>query len=353
KLVDEILQGKSGRIIWGVFQILLMILGDIGNLITLIVLNRRWMRKCGINNLLQGLAVSDIIAPTIASIPLIIYYYASNKVTNEHVIVFVMPLATAATFASNWIVVTITAFRLFIVIKPLYSQVYCSSRNEKKALTIIFMLSLLSITPYYFDSYFMFSSHIQNIIKLMSAVLSLLGPWIICVILWLILIRVVGQEIGEKNSLKLTLHSEVIAQRIRSKSKITKMVLIICFCNIICQLPVLIRTILDLIDTGSCGRAKTFFFVYLLFTSNLLLIVNHSINFFIYSLTNAKFRYSIKMMCRRCCCLQNLYNPQQSMTIDNSNIKMYKMSPRATHSISTLSARSTVKFLALTRVRDF
>ncbi|CAF1339496.1 unnamed protein product [Didymodactylos carnosus] len=187
----------------------------------------------------------------------------------------------------------------------------------------------------------------------MSAVLSLLGPWVVCVILWLILLRVVGQEIGEKNALTLTLHSEVIAQRIRSKSKITKMVLIICFCNIVCQLPVLIRTLLDLLDTGSCGRTKTLFFVYLLFTSNLLLMINHSINFFIYSVTNARFRYAIKIMCRRCFWLQKTRHQRQWMNIDNNTLKTAKKSLRRTHSVSTLSLRSkeSVKFSAILKTR--
>ena len=77
---------------------------DLGNLLTLIVLNRRSMHKSGLNNLLQGLAISDLLAPTIACIPHIIYYYGPR--TNNHVIdlvnVYIMPVATGATFCSNW-----------------------------------------------------------------------------------------------------------------------------------------------------------------------------------------------------------------------------------------------------------
>ena len=79
------------------------------------------------------------------------------------------------------------------------------------------------------------------------------------------------------------------------------MVLVICFFNIICQLPVLILTIYGLINDNPCGRRSALLFVGLLFVSNLLLIVNHSINFFIYSLTNHKFRYALRTMCRHCC----------------------------------------------------
>jgi hypothetical protein len=63
------------------------------------------MRKGGVNNLLQGLAISDIVAPTIACIPHIIYYYGPR--TNDNLIhfinIYVMPIATGATFCSNWI----------------------------------------------------------------------------------------------------------------------------------------------------------------------------------------------------------------------------------------------------------
>jgi len=63
------------------------------------------MRKGGVNNLLQGLAISDIVAPTLACIPHIIYYYGpkNNGELINFVNSYVMPIATGATFCSNWI----------------------------------------------------------------------------------------------------------------------------------------------------------------------------------------------------------------------------------------------------------
>ena len=284
----------------------------VGNLLTLIVLNRRLMHKSGLNNLLQGLAISDLLAPTIACIPHIIYYYGPR--TNNHVIefvnVYVMPIATGATFCSNWtgklswtcsfvsslfvcLVLVITSFRLIVVVKPFYPQVHSSSRNEKKALLVIFSFGILSIVPYY---YYHSDIDSQNVLRVISAVISLLIPWVICVILWILLIRIVNREIDAERSQRFILSPEIIVQRLKSKSKITRMVLIIGFFNIICQLPVFILTIFGLINGNPCGYFSAVFFVGLLFTSNLLLIVNHSINFFIYSLTNSKFRLTLKIM---------------------------------------------------------
>ncbi len=77
----------------------------IGNILTLIVLNHRLMRKGGINNLLQGLAISDIAAPTLACIPNILYYYGPKNYNKliSFINVYVLPIATGATFCSNWI----------------------------------------------------------------------------------------------------------------------------------------------------------------------------------------------------------------------------------------------------------
>lgn len=77
----------------------------LGNILTLIVLNHRLMRKAGVNNLLQGLAISDIVAPSLACIPHIIYYYGlrSNFNLINLANVYLMPIATGATFCSNWI----------------------------------------------------------------------------------------------------------------------------------------------------------------------------------------------------------------------------------------------------------
>ena len=114
-----------GRIIWGILQIVLTVVGGIGensliqdthvliqlfydfsgNILTLIVLNQRLMRKGGVNNLLQGLAISDIVAPTFACIPHLFYYYGPRQ--NDSLInfinLYVTPIATGATFCSNWI----------------------------------------------------------------------------------------------------------------------------------------------------------------------------------------------------------------------------------------------------------
>ncbi|CAF2366023.1 unnamed protein product [Rotaria sp. Silwood2] len=336
QLIGDLLEGLSGRFMWGIIQLILMFFGNIGNILTLIVLNRRLMRKGGVNNLLQGLAISDIVAPTLACIPHIIYYYGpkDKRKLLSFVNSFVLPVATGATFCSNWIVVTITCFRLMIVVKPLYSQVYCSNRNERKALIIIFLFSVLSIIPYY---YYRSNLDAQTVIKVVSAILSLLCPWVICVFLWISLIRIVNREIGTKKSQEFILHSEIIAQRLKSKSRITKMVLIICFFNIICQLPVLILTIFGLIDSNPCGHIRALVYVCLLFVSNLLLIVNHSINFFIYSLTNCKFRYTLQIMCRHCCVFHDhirsrtmtqrqmmAYDDQRKMAVQRTQTPKYE-----------------------------
>lgn len=77
----------------------------LGNIITLIVLNHRMMRKGGINNLLQGLAISDIVAPTLACLPNVIYYYGPRNHVGliSFLNVYILPIATGATFCSNWI----------------------------------------------------------------------------------------------------------------------------------------------------------------------------------------------------------------------------------------------------------
>ena len=181
---------------------------------------------------------------------------------------------------------------------------------------VIFLFGILSILPYY---YYHSDLESQNLLKVISAVVSLLIPWVICFILWILLIRVVSREINAKRSKPFILPSEIIVQRMKSKSKITRMVLIIGFFNIICQLPVFILTIFGLINGNPCGYFSALFFVCLLFTSNLLLIVNHSINFFIYSLTNSKFRLTLKVMWCPCLLLDNDPSTHRSVMVMNSD----------------------------------
>jgi len=225
-----------------------------------------------------------------------------------------------------------------IVVKPLYSQVYCSSRNEKKALITIFLFSILSILPYY---YYRSGTNAQDVIKVISAILSLLGPWVVCIILWILLIRIVNREIGLKKSKEFILNSEIVAQRLKSKSKITKMVLLVCFFNIICQLPVLILTLFGLINGTPCGYLSAVFFVCLLFISNLLLIINHSINFFIYSLTNHKFRYTLRIMYRHCYFFYNRRLRQRQTMITVTYDEQRKMPCQQKYDLSSWSNSKT------------
>ena len=222
-----------------------------------------------------------------------------------------------------FLVVTITWVRLIVVVKPLYSQVYRSNRHERKALIIILLVSILSITPYY---HYHSNLNAKEVLKVVSAMLSLLCPWVICVFLWVSLIRIVGRDIGTRK-LKSTLHSEVISQRLKSKFKITRMILVICLFNIICRSPTLILTIFGLIDDNPCGYIYALIFVCFLFISNLLLIVNHSINFFIYSLTNDKFRYILQIMYRRCCFCHDYSHSQRSAQQQHLSLNCHRKVP--------------------------
>ena len=121
---ERIVNGKPGFILWGIIFVLLTLFGNIGNIVTIIVLKREPIMST-LTILLIGLAISDILAPQANALLAFSHYHLASPYSNSIIFLkfnnlirfIVQPLGTMFTMSSSWIITTTTLFRLIAVCK--------------------------------------------------------------------------------------------------------------------------------------------------------------------------------------------------------------------------------------------
>ena len=421
---EQIVNGKPGYILWGIVFVLLTIIGNIGNVITIIILKRDPIIST-LTILLIGLAVSDILAPQANAILAFTHFHLAhryaNSITflkfNNFIRVFVQPLGSVFTMSSSWIITLTTLFRLIAVMCPFKARTLINKRLAICSLIAIFLLSLLSILPLYtllvttvrctIDRKQAYSGYDINIksdlLKAYIPVLQVLCfylPWLTSLLLWFFLIRSLRNAERNFNTPKESLYSgaslsmsaytsirhhskrtgstlkkhqnnkngsicsnninlknnstkpvqqlvglhddygasrrisvNFVQNRNRSYNRITLMIVVLCFINLICQLftfvfifelvynKIIFASYLEymskvddeLLMQNSTTNATTIsepefldaksrfpkFLSYSLLLNNIFLGVNHSCNLFIYIFTNPRFKHNFVSLVKR------------------------------------------------------
>ena len=151
---------------YGVFKIavdiyvvlFLCIFGITGNVISILVLGRDNSVKRTTGFLLQMLALADVLYlvtciffQTIKAIaestdwsPGLTYYY-------PWIVPFIWPLASIAQTSAVWLVVIVTADRYVAICKPLHAPQYSTTSRSRKAVVVIWILSVVYNLPRFFE----------------------------------------------------------------------------------------------------------------------------------------------------------------------------------------------------------
>ena len=340
--------------------------------------------------LLIALSVSDILAPQANALIGFSYYHLSQKYGNsvvflkfENILRFIIhPLSTMFTMSSSWIVTLTTLFRLIAVKYPFVARSLIDKKKALISLMAIFGFSLAFIMPLYAglilklkctpDNKFAYTafeiiefSHImKKVYTPLIQTMCFYLPWSLALIFWIFLIKSLrnsSKEFGidcattrnfsisvstnrnffrhdsKNESLRLNSlgdcrisHSTL---RKRSYNKITLMVSILCFTNLICRVftfsfifeVIYNDFILDVDEVQSANRISyqnlsnsyfdyfsnatqlqpinitqnarmrfPIFFSYSLLLNNIFLCIDHSINIFIYYFTSPRFKKDLK-----------------------------------------------------------
>lgn len=402
---ESIINGQQGYILWGIVFVIIVILGCIGNILTIIVLKREAIVST-LNILLIALAISDILAPVVNALLAVSFYHLgpnysnspSYMIFNDILRYIIQPLGTMFTMISSWTVTTTTMFRLIAVQWPFKARTLINRRFAIISLMIIFSFSLASILPIYaklelavkctpdrqsqywtLGQAFM-SEQMQKLYIPMLQTLCFYLPWLLALTFWLFLLKTLKRSeknfnnmssVSKESSLispllhpssatngssggtiffnhssnlngkKLSLnrpsliestaseppqqqrlHANSITRnssimlntesrinnaqrRKNSYNKITLMVVVLCFTNLICRVFTFVF-IFELIydqyalQTTMIRARERFpkFLSYSLLLNNIFLAINHSSNILIYSFTNPRFKQNLIMLFR-------------------------------------------------------
>jgi hypothetical protein len=410
---ERIINGKPGYILWGVLFVLLTIFGNIGNIVTIIVLKRDPIIST-LTILLIGLAISDILAPQANALLAFTHYHLSHRYANSvaflkfnnYVRFLVQPLGSMFTMSSSWIITTTTLFRLIAVMCPFKARTLINKRFAIGSLLCIFLFSLASMIPIYaslvtkvrctFDrkhAYFGYDIDIKSdILKIayipVLQILCFYLPWLTSLLLWFFLIRSLRNAERSFNPPKESFYSgstmsnyahynsqsyssstkrnsshknvngsvcsttttatatatlvglhgddyiadvrmNFVQNRIRSYNRITLMIVVLCFINLICQLFTFVfifelvynkivfssylsfmsnnvdnvnnSTVIEEAKIRFLDAKSRFpkFLSYSLLLNNICLGINHSCNLFIYTFTNPRFKHNLINLIKR------------------------------------------------------
>ncbi|XP_062605289.1 FMRFamide receptor-like [Saccostrea cucullata] len=221
--------------------------------------------------------------------------------------------------SSVWLIITVTTERYIAVCYPLKTQVFCKIERAWK-ISLLPIVVICAINSHFFFTVSIqqklgkaecaagpsFELLVNNIWPWVDAVIYSFLPFLIIGILNGFIIRKISKaEKERKRFLQVKQHSARVIRRYKSSDynkKLTTMLLSVSFTFLVTTIPmniVLIFTAFWNKQTDNDVKGAAIF--HLIKTiSELLMYVNHSINFFLYCATGQKFRKSLlKLFCRK------------------------------------------------------
>lgn len=298
---------------------ILLILGTVGNILSFIILMRRSMRKFSTYIYLAILSITDTLVLYIGLLRLWIGELNGFDVKNQAD--WICKLISVAGYTvsdySVWLIIAVTVERYVAVCYPLHASMMC---NLRRAITV--MTSLLIIL-FFINSHFFWTVHIKqykiqdeiiyncegapkyvrlvdDVWPWVDAILYSFLPFVIIMVLNGLIIRQVVRARRSRDGLQSTQPDH--RRRARESSiKLTIMLLTISFAFLLTTLPMNISLIISafyhnyLNDLHFLSRFKLARTI-----TELLMYVNHSMNFFLYCATGQKFRHNLLLMlCHR------------------------------------------------------
>ena len=312
---------------------ILLIVGTFGNIFSFVILAKNMM-KMSTYSYLAVLAIMDISVLYIGLLRVWLGQLTVDIFATANWLCKLMNfLSYVCSDSSVWLIIAVTVERYIAVCFPLRAPRMCNTRRALVVIiSIIFVLCLvnahmlwtveLSYTDYN-NSMVPKCEHgadhktlIKEIWPWVDAAIYSFIPFVIITFLNIQIIRQVLYSRKQRSALQqLTVTSKVngIVYKTRAKrhcegsKKLTCMLLAVSFTFLFTTLPMNVLQIVSAfivpkVDDGSKEYASRYAKIILARTVfELLMYVNHSINFFLYCATGRKFRLQFKVMTSLCC----------------------------------------------------
>ena len=293
----------SCAVIFSVVGCVLCVIGLVGNTLSFVVLHKGGCQNVG-SYLLKALSLADNLflavymfddidsLLTVDMIQMEVYHenvYAILKWMDIKSI-YVWPIVHTFNVGSVWMVVLVAGNRYVAICHPLVESRLSIKRN---ILFQIIIMTFVFNVPRFFEF-----ERVYLYIYLYEGVFYCTFVYAIPLVMLIFFnVHLIHDlRVAQRDRGTMTSHSNL------DQNNVTLVMVIIVVVFIVCQTPAMINHILYIfyapyVSYSECTIYTTFFF-----TSNLFVILNSSLNFYIYCLFRRQFRQQLGVICSRLCC---------------------------------------------------
>ncbi|XP_067667594.1 FMRFamide receptor-like [Haliotis asinina] len=330
----QYLEYKAGRWVWSFCPPVLLILGTIGNVLSIIVLNRKSMRDSTVSIYLTALSVMDILVlytgllrQWLRVVIQLDIRFISEMSCKVHIWMVYFTLDM-----SVWLLVSVTVERFVSVMFPYTVKKYytrCTAFVNIAVITVL-LLALNSHFLYGLGDVQMTLGGTTNIERCASLwegydhFQSRVWPWIdLCVfslipltVLIIANISIVQKVVSRKrntrriNPVVLTITTNHERYQDKKTSSMTMMLLALNVVFFVCTAPISVYLIGEPYWKVDSPPRREAVMSLLWAISNTLMYTNNSVNFLLYCISGSRFRNALKEMFQR----RNRIRPSNSVT---------------------------------------
>ncbi|XP_062610501.1 probable G-protein coupled receptor 139 [Saccostrea cucullata] len=294
----------------------LILIGLVGNVMSFFILRHKSMARHSTNVFLAALSIADLIVLFVGLFRLWIGEILENdfQTESDFMCKFVNLLTYSSSQFSAWLVLAVTVERYIVVCHALQATRWCSRERARKTvvvLAIIFILINLHLiwttgirtdmgrTKPECEGLRNYEFLVRKVWPWIDAALYSTIPVISISLFNILIIRQVISATHSRRSLQhAPLNKIELKRRSKNKSsKLTIMLLTISFAFCVTTLPMNVVIIASYQVSNNPKEIAKFWLVRT--TAELLMYLNHSMNFFLYCATGHKFRSIVlRIVCR-------------------------------------------------------
>ncbi|KAK7114929.1 FMRFamide receptor-like [Littorina saxatilis] len=303
----------TGFILYGIVGNVLVVLGLLGNTLSIVVLCNRRMRS-STSYYLTSLAVYD----NFILVAMLLFFNLQalgirvpsiDQAYKDYIIPVMIPLgyplSLTAQMGSIYTCVAFTVERFVAVCRPLHAANTCTKSRAKKAILVIFLWSLLYNIPRYFhyevhkvwsndtgryDNVMQTTDFGENevfqhlYIISFQLIFMFLLPFLIILVLNTALLRAINRSRKQRQEMSTTDTRE---------HNLTVMLVAVIAVFLVCQFPTIVDNILVAI-VGEQRHNAVLQYQMLYMVCTVLVTINSSLNFVLYCLFGKKFRMVLR-----------------------------------------------------------
>ncbi len=302
---------------------IVVIFGVVGNTINIAVLTQKIMRTSSTNTYLSALAIYDVLY-LIFGLTMSFKHYKSIKAMDLYTryrLPFGKPLVDTFSNSGIWLTLTFTVERYIGVCHPMKGKVLCTPERAQYITIGVCVCAAVITFPEFFEftveektgpnnstilsnKYTAFgsaSAYQWGYIYMNQALFTFL-PLILLLIFNTLLIRAVMAATKRRKSMSNVSQNDRQDRQQREQQKITIMLISVVLVFLMCQLPQAIQNLYltYLIATKRLTQENRYILIITANVFNLLVMLNSSGNFILYSSFSLKFRRTFKRLFCRC-----------------------------------------------------